>query len=585
MLGLQYYIVNTYSNVVNKKFTRTKGRYYIHFGENEDIFNNTMVNKVEDILASLGDPGSYAKVIFFFVSLNYIPVAFNHLAMAVFGARTTFTCKVPEGFPANLTISPTGEPCKIFANYSSSSNATESCSTGYDYIRHRKYMDWQLEETNIVMKWDLVCSEKYRVSLATSIYFAGVMLGGLAFGTISDRIGRKATGLICLYVPVLLGVMVFFVDNYILFVILRFFIGFFMQGLQTASFVHFTEFFRKGTHRAYVCATMEVVWSIGVMLLAGITFLIRDWRYIELAICLPPLIALPYTFFVPESLRWLIASKRYKEADKVLRKAAEFNNITLSEDPLDLKNYNAKTEDPAEGEKHYNVLDMFKTPKLRLRTFVSFYVWMATSLIYYGLSLNASGFAGNKYLNFFVSGAVELPAYALGIFILSRFGRRIPLCIYLLIGGVALIIAGTIPKTTTSGGVITDIRWVGTMLAWIGKFSAAGCWSVLFLYGSELYPTVIRNVAVGACAFWARVGSLIAPQILLLGDYYFTELPLIVYGSVAILGGFLTLLLPETLHSKLPDTIEEAEGITMNDKDKHALDNSAYKPDDDNTKF
>lgn len=39
----------------------------------------------------------------------------------------------------------------------------------------------------------------------------------------------------------------------------------------------------------------------------------------------------------------------------------------------------------------------------------------------------------------------------------------------------------------------TDIKWVSTMFAWIGKFSTAGCWSVVFLYASEIYPTVIRS--------------------------------------------------------------------------------------------
>ena len=33
------------------------------------------------------------------------------------------------------------------------------------------------------------------------------------------------------------------------------------------------------------------------------------------------------------------------------------------------------------------------------------------SLVYYGLSLSSSSLAGDPYLNFFISGAVEVPAY------------------------------------------------------------------------------------------------------------------------------------------------------------------------------
>jgi nitrate/nitrite transporter NarK len=38
----------------------------------------------------------------------------------------------------------------------------------------------------------------------------------------------------------------------------------------------------------------------------------------------------------------------------------------------------------------------------------------------------------------------------------------------------------------------------------------------MFLYASELFPTVIRGTAMGHCGFWGRVGSLLAPQLLYL---------------------------------------------------------------------
>jgi hypothetical protein len=38
----------------------------------------------------------------------------------------------------------------------------------------------------------------------------------------------------------------------------------------------------------------------------------------------------------------------------------------------------------------------------------------------------------------------------------------------------------------------------------------------MFLYASELFPTVLRGAAIGHCGFWGRVGSLLAPQLLFL---------------------------------------------------------------------
>lgn len=46
------------------------------------------------------------------------------------------------------------------------------------------------------------------------------------------------------------------------------------------------------------------------------------------------------------------------------------------------------------------------------------------------------------------------------------------------------------------------------------------------------------------------------------------SLPLTLFGIIAFVGGILTLFLPETLNTKLPETVEDAENLgrkTMND--------------------
>ena len=67
------------------------------------------------------------------------------------------------------------------------------------------------------------------VSLSTSIYFAGVMIGGVIFGAASDSLGRFPVIVFTLFIPVILGVMLFFVESFILFIIIRCLIGVCMQ--------------------------------------------------------------------------------------------------------------------------------------------------------------------------------------------------------------------------------------------------------------------------------------------------------------------------------------------------------------------
>jgi len=45
---------------------------------------------------------------------------------------------------------------------------------------------------------------------------------------------------------------------------------------------------------------------------------------------------------------------------------------------------------------------------------------MAISLVYYGLTLGAGELAGNKYINIFLSGLVEMPAYSASFFMLQK---------------------------------------------------------------------------------------------------------------------------------------------------------------------
>uniref|UniRef100_T1H1Q3 Major facilitator superfamily (MFS) profile domain-containing protein n=1 Tax=Megaselia scalaris TaxID=36166 RepID=T1H1Q3_MEGSC len=56
---------------------------------------------------------------------------------------------------------------------------------------------------------------------------------------------------------------------------------------------------------------------------------------------------------------------------------------------------------------------------------------------------------------------------------------------------------------------------------------------------------------------FGRFGSMIAPMTLFLAKY-FPEAPTILFGTCALVSGFLSFLMPETKKTVLPNTIEEA---------------------------
>lgn len=58
----------------------------------------------------------------------------------------------------------------------------------------------------------------------------------------------------------------------------------------------------------------------------------------------------------------------------------------------------------------------------------------------------------------------------------------------------------------------------------------------------------------------ARFGSLVAPKIIAL-DATYKGLPFLIFGMAALLSAFTSIILPETLNSKLPENIKEAENL------------------------
>ena len=91
-----------------------------------------------------------------------------------------------------------------------------------------------LINTISVLQWNLVCDNKYKISMSNTIYFTGVFCGALIFGFISDCIGRKPTLAICLYLQMPISLAIAFIPNYLGFIILRFLLGVWLQVPFTA---------------------------------------------------------------------------------------------------------------------------------------------------------------------------------------------------------------------------------------------------------------------------------------------------------------------------------------------------------------
>ncbi|KAL5463309.1 hypothetical protein EMCRGX_G032201 [Ephydatia muelleri] len=249
---------------------------------------------------------------------------------------------------------------------------------------------------------------------------------------------------------------------------------------------------------------------------------------------------------IPESPRWLVLKGRVVEAKQLLTWIAKRNGKHLADSTFELKGPGKDLQS-----RPVSILDLFRGQTICRRTIILSSHWCTVSLVYYALSLSAGDLGGNRYLSFVFSGLVEIPSYVLTIVVLNRWGRRFTNSGSLVAAGVlCLVCAGFVGR----GGA--ELYLVGFSLA--GKFAASASFAIAYLYAVELFPTQVRNLGVGVCSLSARIGGIAAPLILLT-DKWGAPVPMLVMGTMALVAGSLSSLLPETLNTPLPETLEELD--------------------------
>ncbi|CAH1786247.1 unnamed protein product [Owenia fusiformis] len=379
-----------------------------------------------------------------------------------------------------------------------------------------------------------------------------MLVGVFTFGQASDKFGRKLAMIATVVVSISFTYASSFSPNYIVYNILRFIVAAAEISTGTIGYVLVLEIVNQ-KWRLFAAVVSGLYWPFGYMTLAGIAYLIRDWRYLTIAVAS---INVPYVIYLvlimPDSPRWKYSQGKNKDGDAIMNKIAKWNNAKLP-DVIDINmKENSDAEDP--GKKAF-FLDLLRTPNIRKNSLIQFYIWFVTSMVYYGLSLGAGSLSGSPYLNYLLNAAVEIPAVILKIPLMWKFGRIWPLGLTMIIGGVALLCVMAVPEGM--GSVVIG-------LSLFGKCMLTMSFGIIYILTCELNPTVVRNVALGSSSMFARAGGICAPLLSLLRDYYI-HTPVIVFGAMSVLAGFLTFLLPETLGKRLPETIQDAENYRNQD--------------------
>lgn len=106
----------------------------------------------------------------------------------------------------------------------------------------------------------------------------------------------------------------------------------------------------------------------------------------------------------------------------------------------------------------------------------------------------------------------------------------------------------------------TDVRYEHVImgLAAFIKFLNAVTFFTASLQGMEIYPTCMRQTGIALGTILANAIGIVAPYLVYLGTTVDIRSPYYILGTLFLLGAIGAAFLPETLHKKLPDTMEEA---------------------------
>ena len=498
-----------------------------------------------DVCDITGSWGPWQRNIFLFLLFGGIFSAFHGLSLTFYAPEVDYRCADDTEYVDLEESFNNTDQCNLFIN-----GTTVECKS-WSY-------DTSFYETSIISEWDLVCDKSWLASFSQSSYMIGMMVSTILFGYLSDKYGRRPIILLGIVIEILAGFSSAFSYSWIQFLISRFFLSLGQTGRWSTGFVIILE--TCGIkYRSDMGTSLQFGWAFGAVLLPGVAYLTRNFRYLQLTATVPELVFLTGFFFLPESPRWLLTHGKVQEAEKVIRNGANKNGHDTSDINSKLKHLTKKYTDELQKQTRnkppaVSLIGLWKTPNMRKATIVLYFTWFVCTFAYYGFSLNTNNLGGDPFINFLISSAVEFPAYAASMLFIKRFGRRKPLILLLIIGGIASL--------STSGFLGDDSFNYSfrVTLAMIGKFCVTSAVGINYVYSAEVFPTVLRNIGVGSCSMIGRVGSTLSPFVKELGQISSPVVPHILYGVFFLVDAIaIFFILPETSTQDMPDTIQEAE--------------------------
>ncbi|BFF95706.1 carcinine transporter [Drosophila madeirensis] len=532
---------------------------------------------LDDLLPTIGEFGKYQKLLVFGICLPAcIPCgfcAFNQLFMA--DTPDDYWCRIPElgdmqleqrkylAIPKELEneelvyskchtygvnwtqlLDSLEDEADLTTLEPNSSWPVVKCTQGWEYNTTNVW-------SSIVIDFDLVCDQDIYPTIGLAALNTGGPVGVYLFGLLNDRAGRRLSYFTCLATLLAGSLMTSLSKDFWTWAGSRVIVGLTIPAVYQIPFIISLELVGEN-YRSFVTVMTCTFYTSGIMLLSVVTYLERDWVRLSYITSLPFYVYFLYMFVMPESPRWLLMRGRLEEALKILERMATVNGRQFPEAvhcKLEAQIRRDKLKKEKKKVANVGLRDLCRTPNMRLKTILITLSWFANETVYLGLSYYGPSLGTNQYVSFFLSAVVELPSYLCCWYFMDTWGRRWPLSLSMILGGVACVITVMLPDEAVDETLYLYL---------VSKALLSASFLIIYPFAGELYPTQVRGIGIGASSYIGGLGLIVIPFVTYLGKENL-KLPLVIMGFVSMLGGMTGLRLPETLHHRLPQTIEEGE--------------------------
>lgn len=260
--------------------------------------------------------------------------------------------------------------------------------------------------------------------------------------------------------------------------------------------------------RGKIVAAYEWIWHIGLLLMLLVTYFVENFRHLYYAIACYQVFLLVLVYFkVPESIRWQLVTGKVASAQKTLDTFVQID--TDEEKKVFHRKFNKLcdflSKHNIKGEKSESIIDIWRVPRL-LKYFLALCViWFVQTFFSHGMKYNTLDLSGNYFINMAMIKQSSLFANVFVSWGVEKFNRRTLLFSCMTIASISLF--STIPLADKHILLRNCVLMIGNFVIAIGSV-------VNYIYTAELFPTTMRQLALGSCSISGRIGSISAPFIL-----------------------------------------------------------------------